>query len=221
MPPLFFGGHEFKVAGGTALFWPAQSALIVADLHLEKGSWFAERGQMLPPYDSLATLERLAAVITQTGAKQVWCLGDNFHDDAGASRLSAGAAQLLSSLTTTVEWHWITGNHDEHLSDTVGGTITLEAEVSDLILRHRADPRDPKPELSGHFHPKYRASSSRGRSVSRPCFAASKTKLILPSFGAFTGGLAADDPAILTALGGSGEALVPVRDRLLRFPLTV
>ncbi len=220
MPPLIFGGYEFRVAGGTALFWPSRSALIVADLHLEKASWFAVRGQMLPPYDSLATLERLATLIAETCAEQVWCLGDNFHDDAGASRLPADARRLLSQLTAQLDWHWITGNHDEHLPESVSGTIHLEAEVAGLIFRHQADPHAIRPELSGHFHPKYRASA-KGRAVSRPCFVANSNKLILPTFGAFTGGLAADDPAIIAALGGTGTALIPVGERLLRFALSV
>jgi uncharacterized protein len=217
MPPLVFAGHEFFVAGGAALFWPHQHALIVADLHLEKASWFARGGQMLPPYDSLATLERLASLIAKTGARTLWCLGDNFHDDDGAERLDGAARVLLASLTSTQDWRWITGNHDAALPNSVGGTILDEAEVDGLILRHRAEPGDSRPELSGHFHPKHRASA-RGQAVSRPCFVRSQSKLILPAFGALTGGLAADHPEISAAVG-QAEALVPVGGKLLRFSL--
>jgi uncharacterized protein len=219
-PQLAFGGHDFLIAGRTALFWPLRAALIVADLHLEKASWFAARGQMLPPYDSHATLRTLAKLIAELGAREIWCLGDNFHDDAGAARLEGDARKLLSSLTGDTDWRWITGNHDEHLPGGVGGTIVTEAEVGGLILRHRADPRELRPELSGHFHPKHRASA-RGRSVSRPCFVASERKLIFPAFGAFTGGLAADHPEIMAAAGKGAAALVPTATRLLRFPLLV
>jgi metallophosphoesterase superfamily enzyme len=90
--------------------------------------------------------------------------------------------------------------------------------VDGLLLRHEANPRDPRPELSGHFHPRLRIAL-RGRHVSRRCFVASGTKLILPAFGALTGGLDAGDPAIGRAVGGRAEALVPVAGRLLRFPL--
>jgi uncharacterized protein len=218
MPVLQFGGHGFRVAGERALFWPAHRALIVADLHLEKASWFAMRGQMLPPHDSMATLEALAAILAQTGAEEVWCLGDNFHDDNGCARLPAAARLLLAKLTAATRWHWITGNHDENLPDGVGGAIVEEAELNGLILRHRAEPLEVRPELSGHFHPKHRAGL-RGRSVSRPCFVRSDTKLILPAFGALTGGLAADHPEIACAAGLPAEALVATANRLLRFAL--
>jgi uncharacterized protein len=217
---LAFGGHDFTVAGRTALFWPLRSALLVADLHLEKASWFAARGQMLPPYDSLATLRALDTLITASGATEIWCLGDNFHDEAGAERLEGEARVLLAALTARTDWHWITGNHDEHLPAGIGGNIHDEAEVDGLILRHRAEPRDLRSELSGHFHPKHRASV-RGRAVSRPCFVASNAKLILPAFGALTGGLAADHPEIIAAAGEGATALVPTASRLLRFPLSI
>lgn len=218
MPALFFGGHDFTVVGGRALFWPQRRALIVADLHLEKASWFAMRGQMLPPHDSLATLEALTALIEATGAQEVWCLGDNFHDDAGCERLPTTARALLMALTAATRWHWITGNHDEHLPDGIGGAILDEAEVEGLILRHRAAPDEWRPELSGHFHPKHRAEA-RGRSVSRPCFVMAERKLILPAFGALTGGLAAHHPEILRAAGRPAEALMAAGDRVVRFGL--
>jgi uncharacterized protein len=217
-PSLTFAGQVFEAVGGNALYWPAQNALVVADLHLEKASWFAKRGQMLPPYDSVATLQKLSCLVVATGARAVWCLGDNFHDDGGVARLEPTARRLLTSLTTSLAWHWIIGNHDPALEGDIGGTIVEEAEIDGLILRHRADPNDIKPELSGHFHPKYRGQS-RGRGVSRPCFIISDTKLILPAFGAFTGGLMADHPEIMAAAGTNAEALVPVKSRMLRFRL--
>ena len=219
MPPLRFGGQDFTVVGGAALHWPKRNALIVADLHLEKGSWFAQRGQMLPPYDSRATLDRLGVLIADTGAREIWCLGDNFHDNAGAMRLPTDARDSLASLTGATQWIWITGNHDEHLPNSVGGTIVDEAVVDGLILRHYANAADRRPELSGHFHPKYRVLA-RGRAVSRACFVRSKTKLILPAFGALTGGMAADHPAIIAAVGKGATALIPARDQLLSFPLS-
>jgi uncharacterized protein len=220
MPAFRFAGHEFRICGGTALFWPARCALIVADLHLEKASWFAQRGQMLPPQDSLATLEKIATLITSTGAHEIWCLGDNFHDDDGAYRMQSQARDVLAGMTTRLDWHWITGNHDEHLPKSVGGTICAEAEVAGIFLRHQADPQDLRSEMSGHFHPKYRASGKRG-GVTRACFVRSASKLILPSFGALTGGLHAAHPEIMRAIGAQAEALIPTADRVVRFPLTV
>lgn len=218
MPALAFGGQLFEVVGRTALFWPARAALIVADLHLEKASWFASHGQMLPPYDSIATLSRVAVLIRQTSARELWCLGDNFHDSDGAVRLDGAARTLLSELARNVVWHWITGNHDPDLTDSVGGTVLEEAEVDGLILRHRAEAGELRPELSGHYHPKYRAST-RGRSVSRPCFVRSDRKLIFPAFGALTGGLAANHPEIISIAGSTAEALVPTENKLLAFRL--
>ena len=218
MVPLSFADHEFSALPEGALYWPARRALLVADLHFEKASWFAERGQMLPPYDSIATLTDLVALVERTGAVELWCLGDSFHDSEGCERLPARARTLLTDLTRRLDWRWITGNHDARLVDHCGGTILEEAEVDGLMLRHEADPADHRPELSGHFHPKLRVSV-RGRLVSRRCFVATETKLILPAFGALTGGLDAHHPEIVRAVGPSAQALVAVEGRLLRFPL--
>lgn len=218
MVPLSFAGHEFAALPEGALYWPARQALLVADLHFEKASWFAARGQMLPPYDSLATLGDLAVLVDRTQARELWCLGDSFHDSKGCERLPAAARALLTGLTARLDWHWIAGNHDAGLTDHCGGAIHVETEVEGLILRHEAEPGDPRPELSGHFHPKLRVSV-RGRQVSRRCFVATETKLILPAFGALTGGLDAGHPEIVRAVGRGAQALVAVEGRLLRFPV--
>jgi DNA ligase-associated metallophosphoesterase len=218
MVPLSFAGHDFRALPQGALYWPARNALLVADLHFEKASWFASKGQMLPPYDSLATLTELAALIDRTGAAELWCLGDSFHDSAGCERLPDDARALLTSLTARLDWRWITGNHDSLMVDHCGGTIEEEAEIDGLILRHEAEPGDPRPELSGHFHPKLRVSV-RGRLVARRCFVATAAKLILPAFGALTGGLDAHHPEIVRAVGRGAQALVALENKLLRFPL--
>jgi DNA ligase-associated metallophosphoesterase len=218
MVPFSFSGHELVALPQGALFWPARKALLVADLHLEKASWFARLGQMLPPYDSIATLADLAALVTVTRAEEIWCLGDSFHDRHGCDRLPQRARTMLTALTQSTRWTWITGNHDPGIADHCGGAIVEEAEVEGLLLRHEADPAESRPELSGHFHPKLRISH-RGRQVSRRCFVASERKLILPAFGALTGGLDADHPEIARAVGARAQALVPLADRLLRFPI--
>jgi DNA ligase-associated metallophosphoesterase len=213
-----FCDHELMALPQGALFWPSRRALLVADLHLEKASWFARLGQMLPPYDTLATLSDLSDVVASTGATEIWCLGDSFHDRHGCDRLSADARALLTGLTAATRWTWITGNHDPGIADHCGGAVVDEAEVDGLLLRHEADPAERRPELSGHFHPKLRISH-RGRQVSRRCFVATERKVILPAFGALTGGLDAGHPEIVRAVGAKAEALIPVADRLLRFPL--
>ena len=218
MVRLSFSGIEFVALGRGALFWPSRQALLVADLHLEKASWFARLGQMLPPYDSIATLSDLTALAAEHGAREIWCLGDSFHDRDGCDRLPRRARELLTALTAATRWTWITGNHDPGFADHCGGEIVREAEVDGLMLRHEADPAESRPELSGHFHPKLRVSQ-RGRQVSRRCFVATDRKLILPAFGSLTGGLDAGHPEIVRAVGGGAQALIPVGSRLLRFPI--
>ena len=218
MVPFSFGGHALFALRQGALFWPARRALLVADLHLEKGSWFATRGQMLPPYDTLATLADLEALIAATGAAELWCLGDSFHDGAGCERLPVQARETLTAMTGAVRWTWITGNHDPVIADRCGGDVATEVVVDGLVLRHEAEPAELRPELSGHFHPKLRLTV-RGKQVARRCFVATDRKLILPAFGALAGGMDAGDPAIVRAVGRPAEALVPVDDRLLRFRL--
>ncbi|MET3825555.1 DNA ligase-associated metallophosphoesterase [Sphingomonas sp. PvP055] len=218
MVPFSFAGHDFLALRSGALFWPDRTALLVADLHFEKASWFAQRGQMLPPYDSLVTLSGLADDLAATGAREVWCLGDSFHDDGGCDRLPTMAQDQLRTLTGATRWTWITGNHDSGMVDRCGGTVVDEAVVDGLVLRHEADPAETRPELSGHFHPKLRLRV-RGQNVSRRCFVATPTKLILPAFGALTGGLDAQHPEIVRAVGKGAEALIPIQDRLLRFRL--
>ena len=218
MVPFSFGGHRLLALGAGALFWPERRALLVADLHLEKASWFARVGQLLPPYDSQATLADLTGLVAATDATEIWCMGDSFHDVEGCERLSPAARAALVALTHTTRWTWITGNHDPVLADRCGGAVAGEAVVDGLVLRHEALAAETRPELSGHFHPKLRVRV-RGRQVARRCFVATDRKLILPAFGALTGGLDAGHPEIVRAVGRGAEALVPVADRLLRFPI--
>jgi DNA ligase-associated metallophosphoesterase len=218
MVPFSFAGETFEATAGGALFWPSQKALLVADLHLEKASWFARWGQFLPPYDSHATLTALAGEVERTAAKRLFCLGDSFHDRFGCERLPADARALLTDLTAALDWTWIVGNHDPGFADHCGGRIAEEIEIAGVILRHEAVREEVRPEISGHFHPKLRLRL-KGRQVSRRCFVKSATKIIMPAFGSLTGGLDAHHPEIMGSVGGSAAALVPVSDRLLRFPL--
>ncbi|MYL98632.1 ligase-associated DNA damage response endonuclease PdeM [Novosphingobium sp. FGD1] len=207
-------------ARASALYWPRERALLVADLHLEKASFFARTGQMLPPYDSRETLERLALAVRRTGARRVFALGDNFHDSAGPDRLEPHAAGMLAALTRALDWVWITGNHDPHLGAEAGGTRMEELVTGGIALRHQALPGTAEGEVSGHFHPRL-VVQARGRRIARPCAVNSGNRLILPAFGALTGGMDAADPAILSALQPADaiEALVPAQGRLVRFPL--
>src|SRR3712207_6268981 len=123
MVPVSFAGETFLATPEGALFWPAREALLVADLHLEKASWFARGGQFLPPYDSHATLTELAHEVDRTGARSLLCLGDSFHDRFGCDRLSSDARSLLLELTGRLDWTWIIGNHDPGFADHCDGTL--------------------------------------------------------------------------------------------------
>ena len=218
MVPFSFAGETFEATADGALFWPSEQALLVADLHLEKASWFARLGQFLPPYDSHATLSALVTEVERAGAKRLYCLGDSFHDRFGCERLPAASRELLTTLTDRLDWTWIVGNHDPGFADHCGGTLEEEVEVAGIVLRHEAVADEPRPELSGHFHPKLRVHL-KGRHVSRRCFVVSGTKIIFPAFGSLAGGLDAHHPEIMRNVGTDAAALVPVSDRLLRFPL--
>ncbi len=198
MHPMRFADRDFFALADRALFWPERRALLVADLHLEKASWFAKAGQMLPPFDSRATLERLLALVERTDAREIWALGDSFHDDDGPERLCRASLAIVDRLATTCRMVWIAGNHDSegHLP----GDRLDEAAFGDLVLRHEAVPGEARYEISGHYHPKMRVHGGL-RTVSRPCFATSPRKLVMPAFGALTGGLELTHPALAAVLG--------------------
>ena len=223
--PMEFAGHELVLLKTNALYWPAERALLVADLHLEKGSWYAQHGQMLPPYDSRETLERVADAVKITGARRVITLGDNFHDDAGTHRLDPYAAGMLESLTRALDWVWITGNHDEAMPRSFGAQLCAEMELGGVILRHEAKRGETQPELSGHYHPKMRLKV-RDRHIARPCGVVSRAagrgdRMIAPAFGAYTGGMDAGSPEIIKALQPASriDAVLPAKGKLVTFPL--
>lgn len=212
-----FGGQSFTALADRALFWPRHAVLIVADLHLEKASWFAARGQPLPPYDSHDTLDRLARLASETGARAIWCLGDSFHDADAAHRIAPEVADRLRRQTQSVQLTWIAGNHDGLSGGAWGGVVAEEIEVDGIVFRHRCDLHDVRPEISGHFHPKLRCKL-RGRSIARPCFVGDSERLIMPAFGSFTGGLDVEDAAIAANFIGNYRAMLVADQRLLTFP---
>ena len=178
-----------------ALFWRDRNTLIVADLHFEKGSALASRGQLLPPYDTRTTLKRLTEVLRRTKAERVISLGDSFHDGDAGARLTAQDRAALVDITDGVDWVWVSGNHDPDPPADLGGAIVAELTDGPLLFRHEATDRPAAGEISGHFHPKATVKT-RMRRVSARCFVSDGRRIILPSFGAFTGGLNVRDPAI-------------------------
>jgi DNA ligase-associated metallophosphoesterase len=181
-----------------ALYWPEQGLLAVADLHLEKGSGFAARGQLLPPYDTAATLARLARLIARYAPRCVAALGDSFHDGGGPARLGRDDRESLSALQRGRDWIWIAGNHDPEPAENVGGAFHAALALGALTFRHL--PSGAAGEIAGHLHPVARVAH-RGRAVSRRCFAADATRMVMPAFGAFTGGLNVRDAAFADLFG--------------------
>lgn len=195
-PTMIVNGATLVPDPSGALFWPARKALVVADLHLEKGSSFAARGRLLPPYDSRATLAALERAIAAHRPDHVICLGDSFHDREAAARLSKQEIATIRRLTATHRWTWIAGNHDPNPPAILGGEIADDLTIGPLTFRHQALEDAPAPgELSGHFHPKA-SVATRGRRITARCFVTDGRRAILPSFGAYTGGLDVLDPAI-------------------------
>lgn len=193
---LTLAGEDLVLLLPGALWWPAERALIAADLHLEKGTAMARRGVFLPPYDSRVTLASLAALTTVLKPRCVICLGDSFHDPAGVGRLAGDDVLSLRTITAGRTWLWVAGNHDEDVGTMPCGDMVAEVALGPLVFRHQALPgRDASGEVSGHFHPKASVSVA-GHRVSSRCFVADGERLILPAFGAYTGGLDVFDPAI-------------------------
>ncbi len=181
-----------------ALYWREQGLLAVADLHLEKGSSFAARGQLLPPYDTAETLSRLARLVACYAPRCVIALGDSFHDGGGPARLSRNDRDNLLALQRGRDWLWLTGNHDPDPADGIGGVFHSEIAIGALVFRHRLTGVDG--EIAGHLHPVARIAH-RGRAVSRRCFAVDMTRIVMPAFGALTGGLNVRDAAFADVFG--------------------
>lgn len=185
-------GVAFTADLSGALFWEDTRLLIVSDLHLEKGSSFAERGVLLPPYDTAATIARLGDVIARHDPRTVIALGDSFHDRQAHARLSRDDRDAISALQMRRDWIWISGNHDPDLPRDIGGVVADEIAIGPIMFRH--EPTGALGEIAGHLHPKARVST-RGRSVERRCFAGDGDRAVMPAFGAYTGGLSIRDAA--------------------------
>ena len=175
------------------MYLPEHDALLVADLHFEKGSSFARRGMMLPPYDTRETLMALSEAVLRVDPRTVVALGDSCHDIGGPDRLGDEERRSLSEVQAGRDWIWVTGNHDRVLPDSIGGQVVEEMALGSLTLRHEPLPGE-QAEVAGHLHPVGKVVM-RGRSTRRRCFLTDGSRCVMPALGAYAGGLNACDAA--------------------------
>ena len=217
--PIHLAGERLMLDPAGVLAWPARRLLAVADLHLEKGSAFAaSAGRFLPPYDTRETLERLRLALRRWRPARLVALGDSFHDAAGAGRLSPADAALLRRMLDGIETVWVLGNHDPVPPAGLPGIAAEACEEGAVVFRHRARPGAvPGAEVSGHFHPRATMPTRCG-GVTRPCFVADARRVVLPAFGAYTGGLDVADPAVAGLFPRGARLFLLGRDRLYSMP---
>jgi len=183
-----------------ALYWPDEKLLVVADLHLEKGSAFAARGVLLPPYDTATTLSRLDRLVERYRPRLVVALGDSFHDGGGPARMDDISRVALKALQRGRDWLWIAGNHDPAPAENIGGRFADALALGGLSFRHQPEAKPSDGEIAGHLHPLARVAR-RGRAVARRCYASDGRRLVMPAFGAYAGGLNVRDRAIVSLFG--------------------
>ncbi|MBV9992008.1 MAG: ligase-associated DNA damage response endonuclease PdeM [Alphaproteobacteria bacterium] len=190
-----------------AAWWPGQETLVFADIHFEKGSSYAMRGALLPPYDTRTTLRRMGDVVARRRPKRIVALGDSFHDRQAADRLDAEERAALSALGRAADWVWITGNHDPAPPAWLGGTVVDEIKLGRLVFRHEPGAMFQPGEIAGHLHP-VTTVTRRGRSLRRRCFVSDGRRMVLPAFGAYAGGLDLWETAIRALFDGDFAAFM-------------
>lgn len=215
MKGISFYGHEFILHPCGILIWPRENIAVVADLHLEKASFYARHGQFLPPHDSFETLHRLSFDLELCGIRKVIFLGDSFHDPSGYARLDESSKTLLNNIGIHYELMWITGNHDKGLMPG-GAQMAEELLVQDIVFRHEAVPA-AQGEISGHFHPKARFFL-KGQRINKPCFIIDKNRMILPAYGVLTGGMDITLPPFNTLFPDQYCAHILGKDRIYSIP---
>jgi uncharacterized protein len=221
--PIALCGKAMIADLSGALWWPGQSTLVVGDLHLEKGSSYAVRGQMLPPYDTKATLTKLAGVLDQYDARTVIALGDSLHDRHADERLTDENRKILSILQEDRRWIWVTGNHDPAIAPELGGEVHADIVIDGISFRHEPRAGHVTHEVAGHLHPAAKLTI-QGHTLRRPCFVGNGRRLVLPAFGALTGGLNVLDDAFQPVFGNDGlhvwvmghDGIYPIATRFLR-----
>ena len=206
---IVFTGETLLLDRMGGLYWPARETLVISDLHFEKGSSFADRGVMLPPYDTKTTLSRIAALISRYKPACIVSLGDAFHDRGAETRMAPDDVEQLQSITQSVRWIWILGNHDPTPPACFAGEAMDIAEFEPITFCHepteyrRGAASSRHGEISGHLHPSARILTE-GRVLRRRCFVVGEQRLVMPALGAYTGGLNVRDEAYRGLWGTNG-----------------
>ncbi len=215
--PIHIAGERLMLDPAGAMHWPARRLLCVADLHFEKGSAFAARGRLVPPYDSRETIARLAPLLRRYRPERVVFLGDSFHDDAGAARMAPQDRAALLHLLAGTEAVWVAGNHDPAAPAGLPGLAVAELAEGPLVFRHLPAASAPG-EVAGHLHPKATAPTRAG-GVCRACFVSDGRRLLMPAFGAYTGGLGVEDPVVGSLFPRGGRVFLLGGAQVFSFPL--
>ncbi len=210
---IVVNGETLVLDASGAAFWPAQSTLIFADLHFEKGSAYARTGQFLPPYDTRSTLRRIEKLVAHYRPARVIALGDSFHDAGAEFRLDGEECGRLKALAHATEWVWVEGNHDPNPPAWLGGRVSSEFGLGGLRFRHLPFEQPCAGEVAGHIHPVARISRG-GLSLRRRCFVSDGLRLLLPAFGAYAGGLDITDEAVTSLFAREFAVLIMGRDRV-------
>lgn len=184
---LTVAGVRLRALTCGALWWEDERVLVVSDLHFEKASSYAARGQMLPPYDTRATLARIHRQVAALAPRTIISLGDSFHDRRARPRMAADDVAAIRRLTAACDWVWVEGNHDPKPPEDLGGRAAAELIIGPLAFRHI--PSGAPGEIAGHLHPCARVVGRSGRTVRARCFAMDGERLVMPAYGALTGGL--------------------------------
>ncbi len=214
--PVTFCGAQLRALASGALHWPAENMLIFSDLHLGKAERTARRGgPILPPYEVTETLDRLLNDIATTTPKTIICLGDSFDDLAAAHATQEAVADRLAPVMAGRRWIWIEGNHDPGPVNLPGEHRADFAHIP-LMFRHIAQ-ESAAGEISGHYHPKA-SVTLKGRSITRRCFLVDNTRLIMPAYGTYTGGLSCKDKA-LSGLMASGAVAILLGPTPIALPM--
>ncbi len=216
--PLHLAGHKLLLDPLGGAWWPEADTLIVADLHFEKGTAAARRGQLVPPWDTQATLDRLTLLLRRYHPGTVVALGDSFHDVHGPGRMAATDALRLRTMAEAHRFVWVLGNHDPTPPAGLPGLAVDTWEQHGLVFRHQAQQGAAPGELCGHHHPKASVETRAGR-VTRACFVADQRRLMLPALGAYTGGLDVASHAIARLFPRGGRAFLLGQARLFSFSL--